>query len=155
MATSLPQTHANAPPGFGALDDLGDVRRQAFAAAQDADLDALAGQLVEVTVHIVLQQPHDLGDLAGRPAPILRREGIEGEPADAQVGGRLHNPANRLHALGVAQFARQPPALGPSAIAIHDDRHVQWRVLGGRLCGSGGHAFSVSSFGAVWTTKPA
>ena len=73
---------------------------------------------------VLLEQAHQRLDLAGRPLPVLLAEGEQGEHLDARLDAALDHLAHGLHAGVVAERARQRAALGPAAVAVHDDRDV-------------------------------
>ena len=105
----------------------GDIGRQAFAFADDLHPDAALVQFGEVAADEELQQPHQVADLGFRPRPVFRREGVDGQPGDAHVGGGADGLAQRLDAGAMAGDARQAARLRPAAIAIHDDRDMLGR----------------------------
>ncbi len=105
-------------PGVAQL--VGDLA----AIADDADADAVAGQLGEVLGDRDQHQPHQPGDFFGRPLPVLRREREHGQVLDAAIGAREHRAHQRIDALLVAEEARHEALLGPAAVAVHDDRHM-------------------------------
>src|SRR5690554_1580865 len=85
---------------------------------------ALRLQLRTLFHEIALQQPHERGDLACRPIPVLLRERIEREHAYAGLDGALDGLAHRAHARRMTPKARQAASARPAAVAIHDDRNV-------------------------------
>src|SRR5207247_255199 len=68
--------------------------------------------------------------LVQRPAPVLRREGVEREEPEPERVGRAHDAARRLDALAVTGDPRQPAAGRPSPVAVHDDGDVLGNGLG-------------------------
>ena len=63
-------------------------------------------------------EPHQEPDLIGWSAPILGREGVDGEPLDAEFESTVHHIEQGLLARGVAIGPLQAPMLGP----IHRSR---------------------------------
>ena len=56
--------------------------------------------------------------------PVFCAEGVERQKTDTAFQRPFHHRANRIDAMGVAKDPFLAPALGPTAIAIHDDCHV-------------------------------
>ena len=71
-----------------------------------------------------LVEVHEEAHLVHRTLPVLGAERVDGEIADAGVAGAPDDIHQGLLARRVAFGARQPPALGPPAVAVHHDRHV-------------------------------
>ena len=69
-------------------------------------------------------QPHEPFHLFGGPAPVLGREGVEGELPDAQIARLLDHAAHGLHSGPVTGAHRQVAATSPATVAVHDDGHV-------------------------------
>src|SRR5712664_3063038 len=64
--------------------------------------------------------------LVGRTPPVLGTECEQRQVFDAPLDTGAHGFAHRLHAAPVPRDARQPPALRPAPVAVHDDRHMAW-----------------------------
>ena len=79
---------------------------------------------------VVAQELHQRGDLLERPLPVLRREGVQRQRAQADLARGAHHLAHRLGALAVPLDARQAVLLRPAAVAVHDDRHVAGKLAG-------------------------
>ncbi len=70
------------------------------------------------------QEAHQSLDLEGRARPVLGGKGVEGEVAETDLAAVDDDFSNRRRPLVVAGETGQPPRLRPSAVAVHDDRHV-------------------------------
>ena len=73
---------------------------------------------------IALEQRHQHADFGLRPLPVLGRERVEREDLDAQPGRGLDDVAHGVDAGAMPFDARQVPARGPAAVAVHDDGDV-------------------------------
>ena len=62
--------------------------------------------------------------------PVFFGKGKQGEVGDAQAVGQAGHHPDRFHAGHVAPDPHQPPALGPAAIAVHDNGDVTGDFLG-------------------------
>ena len=98
-----------------------DVGGQPLPLADDADADVVGVELGEIVPDEALQQAHQVGDLLGRTAPVLGREAVDGQVADAEIAGGAHGAADRLDAAPMALEPRQPALGRPAAVAVHDD----------------------------------
>src|SRR5205085_2014524 len=78
----------------------------------------------EIVADEALQEPHQLADLGGGPAPVLGRKTIDRQVADTKLSRGTHGAAQRFDAAAMTFHARQAAARRPAAVAIHDDRHV-------------------------------
>src|SRR5947207_2011696 len=74
----------------------------------------------------LFQQTHQSEDFASGTLPVLSRERVKCEVFDFQFTAAFHALANRFGACFVALDARQTARLGPTAVAIHNDRNVMW-----------------------------
>ena len=63
-------------------------------------------------------------DFVRRAAPILGREGVDRQVADAELGAGFEHPPQVVDAGAVAGQTRQAPGARPTAVAVHDDRHM-------------------------------
>ena len=79
-------------------------------------------------VHVVApraqQRPvelHEEPDLLGGPGPVLRRERVHGQVADARLERSLDDVEQRPLACLMAHRAVEPTRLRPAPVAIHDD----------------------------------
>src|SRR5207244_10979496 len=75
-------------------------------------------------VDCLLDEAHHHGDLVHRPAPVLRRERVERQIVEADLGAGADRRARRLHAFAMTGHARQPAPGRPPAVAVHDDGDV-------------------------------
>src|SRR5258708_836407 len=71
------------------------------------------------------EQPEDGLDFIYRAAPVVGREGIERQRADPHIGRTLNNPLHDSDSRPMPSRARQTPACGPTAIAVHDDGYMK------------------------------
>ena len=92
--------------------------------AGEADLHALLVELVAPAHEERLVEPHEVAHLVGRAPPVLRREGVEGEPADADLEGAVDHIEQGDLAGAVPLGAGQAAGVGPTAIAVHDAGHM-------------------------------
>ncbi len=86
---------------------------------------SLPQQRLQLGAQVALEQHHQRADLGGGPLPVLDREGVERQHADAEPGGGLDGVAHRLDAGAMPFDARQVPLRGPAAVAVHDDGDVR------------------------------
>ena len=104
--------------------------RQALAAADHPDLDVLVHQLGPLDDQEMPEQPHQELELARRPLPVLDREAVERELLEPEPASLLDDGADALDAPAMPHDPGQAPPLGPSAVAVHDDRDVPGKLLG-------------------------
>jgi hypothetical protein len=116
--------------GGGAL-GLGDggdhLGGQAIAAADHAQAHAVLHAAGGLLAQVGVKEVHEPARLLEGAPPVVRREGVEGEGADAEIGRRLHDAIDGVGAAAVALEPRHAPAHRPAAVAVHDDGHVQPR----------------------------
>ena len=62
-------------------------------------------------------------------APIFEREGVESEARKLQAGAGFDDLAGGFHSGAVSGDAREMAALGPAAVAVHDDGEVLGEAL--------------------------
>jgi hypothetical protein len=120
--------HKDCPPEKAAK-----IRRQALARTDDAHTHRLLVKLSQILADETLQKPHQVEDLLGRSRPVFRREGIERQIGNAEVGGSMHRATHRLDATTMSLKARQGPGRRPAAVAIHDDPDMSRTVLALRI----------------------
>ena len=94
------------------------------AAPGEADLDSLLVELVAPAHEQRLVEPHEVAHLVGRAAPVLGREGVEGDPLDADLEGAVHHIEQSGLARGVPLRPRQPARARPATVPIHDTGDV-------------------------------
>src|SRR3990167_4712775 len=117
---------------FGLPDARGDLLAEAFGVAYDTEADIVLVQLPDFVVERAQKEFLEQLDFLRRAAPVLAAEGEQGEVLHALLGARRHHVAHALDPLAVTGDARQSAALGPAAVAVHDDGHVHRN--GGPLC---------------------
>src|SRR5581483_6783556 len=93
-------------------------------AAGEADPHPPLVELRSAPQENALVEVREEADLVERPAPVLGREGVDREVADAELQGALDGLEERLLAGLVALGALEPAPAGPAAVAVHDHRHV-------------------------------
>jgi len=93
-------------------------------APDHAEADVVVHQGPDLQPDVLLQQLHQRGDLRPGPLPVLDREGIQGQDADAQPRRGLHGLAHRVDARPVALHPRQVTHRRPAAVAVHADGDV-------------------------------
>ena len=76
--------------------------------------------------------------LVSAALPVLVAEGVDGERGDAPRAAASHNRAEGVHAALVADVDGQAAVLGPSRVAVHDDREVAGERGGVDVQGRGG-----------------
>ena len=120
------------------------------AATQELHLDVVGVDLVTPGEEEPLVEVHEEPDLVERPLPVLRRERVHREPANAggvRAPDRVHE---RLLTGGMAVGAGQTALLGPSPVAVHDNRHMARDI--GRVQVAQLHTRTVPA--GVWTPVP-
>ena len=106
------------------------VGGQPLAAADHRQPDVLLHQLGPLDDQEMAEQPHQELQLARRPLPVLDREAVERELVEAEPAPFLDDGADALDPPAVARDPGQAPALGPAAVAVHDDGDVPGQLLG-------------------------
>ena len=136
---SVVERHQHGQPGVVArfvhdvVDAAAHAGRQPVGPAEDAESSVESHQLGQLRVDRPLEQAHEHRDLVGRAAPVLGRERVEGQVAEAQRRGGANDRASRLHTLVVSGHAWQAAMGCPASVTVHDDGHV----LGNRLGANG------------------
>src|SRR5690606_9496725 len=69
-------------------------------------------------------QPHQPRDFTRRPLPVVRREGVQREDPDAEIGCGLDDLLDHPGALPVAEDPWLPSGNGPAAVPVHDHADV-------------------------------
>ena len=98
------------------------VQRSAVAHEADADVPVL---VVEALDEVLAEQPHDSTHFFGGTLPVFGRECVEIHRLHTQLIAVVRNVLKDLCALFVAGGTGQAAALGPAAIAVHDDADGQ------------------------------
>src|SRR5690606_30380567 len=94
------------------------------AFADEAQPHAAARQLVHFAVEGAHEQLHQCAHFLLRPLPVLAREREQRERLDAAPEAVVDAEVDRARAGTVADAARAVAALGPAAVAVHDDGQV-------------------------------
>ena len=100
------------------------ARDPPVAPPRERDAHALGVQLVGAPLEQPPVEVHEVAHLVDRPAPVLGGERVDGQGPHPGGERAVGGVEQRLLARGVALGARQALALGPSAVAVHDDGHV-------------------------------
>ncbi|GCC48803.1 hypothetical protein chiPu_0033289, partial [Chiloscyllium punctatum] len=111
--------------GLRARDRGGDAVGQPVAAADHGEADTVAHQGCDLVGEIEPQQPHQRRDFGFRTTPIVARECVQRQRADALVGRGLDDAADRLDARFMSTQARQAAPRRPAAVAVHDDADME------------------------------
>src|SRR5205823_13117126 len=88
------------------------------------------------------KQAHETADLLRRPSPVLAREGEQRQGLHAAARALIDAHAHRREPGAVSGRARQAARRSPAAVAVHGDRDVPGRELGG----GGDHHTCMTSF---------
>ena len=97
---------------------------QRVAIADETQTHLVLVEVVDLAIHGFEEQLHQTIHFDGRPLPVLARECEQRECADTAPRAFLYAHAHRTHAFLVAGMARKASCLGPSPVAIHNDRDV-------------------------------
>ena len=100
--------------------------RQARALTYETDTDTVLFELRHFAGQRHGQQLHETRDLIDRTIPVFRRKSKNGQHRHTPLHAGACAAAQRINPLFVARQARQKPARGPAAVAIHDDGDVVW-----------------------------
>ena len=106
---------------LGLVEQDRDVAGQSTPLADDADPDVVGVQLGKIMADEALQKAHEVRDFLGRAPPVLGREAVDGQVADAEIAGGAHGATDRFDAAAMALEPRQAALGRPTAIAVHDD----------------------------------
>jgi hypothetical protein len=96
----------------------------AVAPPEEAGAHALLREIRELAVYRLVHQLQDRLHLVGRPRPVLGREGVDRERADALVDRGLDGAAEGARPLAMPLGDGQPAGGRPAPAAVHDDRHA-------------------------------
>ena len=99
---------------FGLLDLLAQAGGELFFAPQVADGDAVLVQRRRLTADDFFQNVHQAAHLVDRAAPVLGREGVEGQDLDADIEAGAHRAPHVLGTGAVPGQARQTALRAPS-----------------------------------------
>ena len=104
------------------------VGRTAVTPADELDAHALTVQVGELLADGVGEERHQVGHLVVGPAPVLGREGEDGQALHAQPRRRLDRTPQRSCPRPVARQERQASAACPTGVTVHDDGHRPGRL---------------------------
>src|SRR2546425_6612600 len=75
-------------------------------------------------MQVIAQQVHQARALVRRTLPVLGRERVEGERAQAKAARGARPLPHGIASAAMTFQPRQPPLLRPAAISVHDDAHM-------------------------------
>jgi hypothetical protein len=100
----------------------------AIAAANHCEPHAILAKPFAFEAKKCADNPEDALHLLRGSRPVVRRERIERENTNAEIGCVFHNTADGGNAGTMASNARQPLTCGPAAIAVHNDGDMKTRL---------------------------
>jgi hypothetical protein len=106
------------------IEDLAHGLREAAQVADGDEADVVLEDLAPLGDQELPEQAHERLDLAGGTRPVLLAEGVEREGVDPQAPADPDDAPHRGAARLVPGLPRLAAALGPAAVAIHDDADV-------------------------------
>ena len=106
------------------LDGAPRRRGEIVEIADDSDVDVLFDELGQLFFGEANHEPHERFDFELRSRPVGETESVEREVANAAIAAGAHHFADGPRPLVVTGRPFEAAALGPAAIAIHDDRNV-------------------------------
>jgi hypothetical protein len=115
---------------LGRLDGAAQLGGEPVASADDLEPHAVGHAPRRLRGEVAAEEAHERPDLGRRAAPVVGREGVEGERADAERRCGLDEPSGGARAGDVARGARASAPRRPASVAVHDARHVTRRALG-------------------------
>src|SRR5439155_18211191 len=92
------------------------------ATADEAHADALLGEVGQLALDRFTEDLHQRVHLVLRPRPVLGRERVDDDVADAELDSGLDRAPQRPRARAVTGGGRQPAAARPASVPVHDDR---------------------------------
>ena len=98
--------------------------RKIGGAAEKAHADIVALDERHFLAEIFAKELHEEIGFGFGAAPVFHGESVERERFDVQAGAGFDGGAGRFGAVAVSGDARQVAALGPAAVAVHDDGDV-------------------------------
>ena len=98
--------------------------RKFVDAAQETHADVVALDERHFLADVFAEELHQKIGFDFGAAPVFYGEGVEGERFDVEAGAGFDDDARGFGAVAVAGDARQVAALGPAAVAVHDDGDV-------------------------------
>src|SRR5439155_3746199 len=109
------------------LQDLAAPFREEIHTADRAELDVIPLELLALLPKHLLQDAHEPTHLPRASVPVFEREGVEREHLDPQLDGAFDHLPHGAPARAVPHQARQPAALRPAPVSVHDDGDVRGR----------------------------
>ncbi len=94
-------------------------RHPPVPAPSEADPHAPVVQLVAPAHQDLPVEPHEVAHLIDRAAPVLGREGVDGQPLQAEIQRALDRVEQRLFASRVAVGPLEPSLGRPPPVAVH------------------------------------
>jgi hypothetical protein len=133
-AASVVQGDAEAHAGVGGgafggfADVVLDTGGEFVEAAEEAHADIIFLEEGHFFAEIFAEKLHQEIGFGFGAAPVFYGEGVEGEGFDFEAGAGFDGGAGAFGARAVTGEARQEAALGPAAVAVHDDSDVAWET---------------------------
>ena len=81
----------------------------------------MAVKFGEVVPDEALQQRHQIGNFLRRSGPVLGRERVKRQVADAELRRRTHGLSQRFDTAAMPLNPGQAPLRRPAAVAVHDN----------------------------------
>ena len=126
------QHQAHAAVGCGVCDALVEAllhfNRQLVDVTDDAEADVVLHE--SLLFDGVEQEGHEGGYLVGGTIPVLGREGVKGQVADAEACSFFGDDVYGFGASLVAEAALLALLFGPASVAIHDDGYMLRDAVG-------------------------
>ena len=116
---------AGGSDALGGVDGLREGWRNAITPADDAQANAFGGALGRLRAKIFFEQAEERNDFAEGASPVVGREGVKRERADAERGSSVNGAANGFHSGAMAFGTSEAFCGGPAAIAIEKNGDVE------------------------------
>ncbi len=110
---------------FGVLDLLDQPLRKTVAASDDAEAHAVFQAASHLPAEITVEQAHERRNFHHRALPVVGGKRKHRERADSQLARSIGDAPHGMGSGAMSGDTRQAALLRPTAIAVHDDGHVQ------------------------------
>src|ERR1700722_12794902 len=111
------------------LDRLEQAGIESVAASDDVDPYGLLEAPMCLSQQIPPQEREQRAHLGGGPIPVVGRERIQSQCADAVSTRRRNHRIDRFRARAMSGAARQMAARRPTPVTVHDHCYVHFRAL--------------------------